>query len=227
MDPRILDGEYDYEEELLPQEPYRALSAMAVASLVCGAASLLAAVWWFCGLIPLAGIILGVVALRRIRRYPDLYTGKAFAQTGIALSILFWVGGWGWLYYLYQTQAPPGYLVITYDMLHSAPGKPGDEIPPEAAELVDRPVFVKGYMVPGRYSMNVKEFIMCRDNGVCSFCNPQPQLTDLIAVKLFRGLETEYTTHLIGVGGTFKVKKDAKPGEAVYQIDADVLRWAP
>jgi len=227
IDPRIFDQEHETEEEHVPHEPYRAVSVLAVSSLVCGALSPLAAVWWFMGVVPLAGIVLGILGLRRIGRRPELFTGVEFAYGGIALSAVFWIAGWSWQYYLYRTQAPPGYLVVTYDMLHSKPGQPGNKIPPEAENLVDRPVFVKGYMTPGRYQMNVKEFILCRDNGVCSFCNPQPVLTDLVQVKLIHGLETEYTTHLIGVGGKFKINKDAKPGEVFYQIDADVLRWAP
>jgi hypothetical protein len=227
VDPRIFEQEHETEEEHLPHEPYRAVSALAVASLVCGVLSVLCAVWWFMGVAPLAGVVLGLVALRRIGRRPELFTGVEFAYAGIALSAVFWIAGWSWQYYLYRTQAPPGYLVMTYDMLHSKPGKPGNVIPPEAEDLVDRQVFVKGYMMPGRYQMNVKEFVMCRDNGVCSFCNPQPNLTDLIEVKLINGLETEYTTHLLGVGGKFKINKEAKPGQAVYQLEGDVLRWAP
>lgn len=68
---------------------YRAISALAVISALLGVVSALCFVdlnW-----LPAAalGLIFGVMAERKIRRRPDVLTGRSFAQAGIALSVIF------------------------------------------------------------------------------------------------------------------------------------------
>jgi hypothetical protein len=68
---------------------YRAVSALAVTSMVFGALTIFSfADIWFLGFGVLA-IVLGVLAQRKIRRFPDLLTGKGMAQVGIALGLVF------------------------------------------------------------------------------------------------------------------------------------------
>lgn len=68
---------------------YRAISRMAIASLVLGATSILCvASPWFLLLAGLA-IVAGVLGQRTIRRFPDMYTGVGFAQSGIAMAVIF------------------------------------------------------------------------------------------------------------------------------------------
>lgn len=68
---------------------YRAVSRPAVASLLLGVAGVLAfADLWFL-LFSLAAIVAGVVALRRINRFPDMLTGAGLARIGIALGLVF------------------------------------------------------------------------------------------------------------------------------------------
>ncbi len=90
---------------------YRAISPMAVASLVFGVLALFtftSTTWWITMFFNvLAGtwqdppisalyyvsailaILTGRLALRKIRKYPDLFTGASFARAGIALGIIF------------------------------------------------------------------------------------------------------------------------------------------
>lgn len=215
----------DFEEE--PSVPYRALSVLAVASLAFGILSAVTCLHWGLGLIPAVGILLGLLALRRIGRAPEERTGLGVAWAGIGVSVALWIAGSGLLIHLYYTQAPPGYFPIPYSLLQRDPSASGQLVPQTAYDLDDKRVFIKGYMTPGRQYRGIKNFILCRDNGVCSYCNPRPEPTDLIEVKLIHGLEAEYTTHLVGVGGKFKVNPDAgKPGfrGILYQLEADVLR---
>jgi hypothetical protein len=68
---------------------YRAISRMAVFSLLLGLASVLTfASPWF-ALAGLGAIATGVVATRTIRRYSDLLTGAKLAQVGIAMGLVF------------------------------------------------------------------------------------------------------------------------------------------
>ena len=225
-EPFVTDDELEELDES-PRARYRPLCGLAVGSLVFGLLSGLTGLHWGLGVIPPIGILLGIIALRRIRQSPEEMIGFELAWAGIGLSVLLWIAGYSLQTYLYYTQAPPGYFPIPYSLLQPDPNVPGQIVPPTAYEQEDKRVFIKGYMTPGRQQWGIKSFILCRDNGVCSYCNPKPEPTDLIEVTLIHGLEAEYTTHLIGVGGEFKVNPDVgKPGfrGMIYQMEADVLR---
>src|SRR4051794_6272658 len=94
---------------------YRALSSLAVASLVVGALSCLALFDFSLAVIPITGTLAGAWALRSIRQRDGELTGRRLAWTGIVLSLLFWGVGWGRLSYLLATEVPPGYERISYD----------------------------------------------------------------------------------------------------------------
>jgi hypothetical protein len=68
---------------------YRAISKLAIGSMICG---LLAALSFVDSLFLIAGgiaAVLGILAQRNIKRYPDILTGKTLAQAGIALGLAF------------------------------------------------------------------------------------------------------------------------------------------
>jgi hypothetical protein len=232
-----------------PPGRYRAVTALGVLSLAFGVLSALAVVEWVWGVLPAAGIVLGWIALRRIYRTPEEITGAGFAKAGVIFSAVFWAVGVSYLTYVYFTQAPAGYKPVSYAMLQLPPdAPPGQLVPPAAEELDGERVYIRGYMVPGRQQSGIKRFFLSDDPGVCSFCVPKPKVTQLIEVKLTNDMEAEYTTHLIGLGGKFRVdtgrpkkKTEEKPEEAarlkpgevpperpgggvVYQLEADYLR---
>jgi hypothetical protein len=71
---------------------YRAISKLAIYSILCGALSI------FCWAHPLfyvasvLAVVLGFLAYRSIRQYPDMLTGHGLASTGIALGLIFGLG---------------------------------------------------------------------------------------------------------------------------------------
>ncbi len=71
---------------------YRAISNRAIFSLVFGAMAI------FCFAHPIfyvaavLAVVLGVLAHRAIREYPDMLTGHGLANAGIALGLDFWPG---------------------------------------------------------------------------------------------------------------------------------------
>jgi len=68
---------------------YRAISTAAVLSLVTGVGSVFCyADLWFL-LLAAAAVLLGLSALKSIRRYPDVLTGSAIAKVGIGIALLF------------------------------------------------------------------------------------------------------------------------------------------
>lgn len=67
---------------------YRAITPMAVASLVFGVLSVLCVAGLSFLVFPILAVITGTLAQRKIQRMPDLFTGKGFAQAGVALGLV-------------------------------------------------------------------------------------------------------------------------------------------
>jgi hypothetical protein len=79
------------EEPVIENEfpAYRAISAMAVTSLLFGVLSILCfADSWFL-VAAVAAIVTGALATRKIQRLPDVLTGRALAQAGIGMGLVF------------------------------------------------------------------------------------------------------------------------------------------
>jgi hypothetical protein len=68
---------------------YRAISPLAIVSLILGLFSVLAFANNYMIAISIAAIATGATAIRKIQRFPDLYTGKVFAQAGIVIALIF------------------------------------------------------------------------------------------------------------------------------------------
>ncbi|HTU25139.1 MAG TPA: DUF4190 domain-containing protein [Pirellulales bacterium] len=204
---------------------YRALSKVAVASLVLGVASLTAALAWVFIPLPLAGILLGVVALRSIRSRPDELAGIQVAKAGLALSALFAVAGPAWLLYQRIAEVPDGYERISYDELQPVKGTRPDAIPESALALEGKKIFIKGFIYPGREMDGIKTFLLVRDQGDCCF-GGNPKITDRIQVTLVDPLRLTYKTRLHKLAGVFHVRPATAVnagGAVFYQLEADHL----
>ncbi len=68
---------------------YRALAASAIVSLVLGVASIFSFASISFAWLGVGGVLAGVLALRTIRRLPDVYDGAKLAKAGIATSAMF------------------------------------------------------------------------------------------------------------------------------------------
>lgn len=207
---------------------YRALSTAAVACLVLGILSPLAAVSWVFGVIPALAIGLGMRALWRIRQFPEDYTGLGLARAGLALAAISWPLGWGRLTYEYVTEVPDGFQRISYAELQADPHKPEELVPPTALALDGKRVFIKGYVYPGAMNHGIKRFLLVRDNGTCCFGGQKPKLNDMIDVTLGGDLAIDYTTGIRKLAGTFRVAPrqgvDPEVGMVLYQLDADYVK---
>lgn len=215
------------EDDYNPADAYRALSTAAVAALALGVLSVLAVLDWWLGLIPFVAILLGIVALRKIRGQPDELTGRGVAIGGIVLAALFWIGGCGWLGYVRATEVPNGYARVDYSLLQPQPDDPPDSIPPEAKALDGKQIFIKGYVYPGMQKDGITEFLLVRDQGSCCF-GGNPKITDRIQVSLSGSKGFEFSQGLFKVAGTFHVTPpkqavDAK-GVVFYHLDEAMLR---
>lgn len=206
-------------------EQYRALSSLAVAGAVLGVVGLLALLDWFLALIPLVGIVVSLLALRRIRTSDGELTGRPAALTGLVLNLLLLPGALGLHTYVYLTEVPPGYQRVSYSELQPDDSNP--VLPPApAAALEGRQIFIKGYILPGAQDVNLTHFILVRDNGACCFGAAEPKLTDKIEVRLTGELSLDYTTRQVKLAGTFHVEPAHVDGgrAVIYHLLADYAK---
>jgi len=68
---------------------YRAISSTAVLSLILGLGSVFCftSLWFL--VVVATSVFFGLIALRKIRQFPEVLTGAAFARLGIGLAVLF------------------------------------------------------------------------------------------------------------------------------------------
>ncbi|MGC8639003.1 MAG: DUF4190 domain-containing protein [Isosphaeraceae bacterium] len=71
---------------------YRAISTQAVFSIVCGILALLSVANSYFFLFAILAVVLGVLADRKIQRYPDVLTGRGLAKAGVAMGLIFGLG---------------------------------------------------------------------------------------------------------------------------------------
>ena len=217
------DDSYEDDEEYVDPR-YRAVNQRAVLSLVFGALSFLTVFHWFFGILPAAGIVLGVLGLRQINRAMTEMKGRALAAAGLALSVVLWTTGASCLYVWQHHSVPTGYEEITFATLQHDKSKGEFRIPRKAAELDGKRVFIKGYMYPGRQVFNIKEFVMVPTTSHCKFCLTKISPTQMVRVEMVGDMTAEYKTSLSGVGGILRVEPSIRLGRSPYLIEADVFR---
>jgi hypothetical protein len=205
-----------------PAARYRAVSRAAVGSLALAVLSPIVFLSWWFAVAPAAAIFLGWRALLHIDRSKEDLTGRSMALVGMGLALVAWTGGYAWLALARAREVPSGYQRVEYSELQPDPEKPDEWIPASATALNDKKIYVKGYMMPSRQQIRLGGFILCPTNGVCKFCNPNPTRTEMILVTLSGDLVTDYTTHLLGIGGRFHVDPQSPTG-IPYSMEVDYL----
>ncbi len=204
---------------------YRALSTLAVISLIVGLLSALALFDWIWLVLPVCGIVLGLCAWRNVKKRPDELSGLALAKAGVALSAVFLFAGPSRLTFELMNEVPEGYNRISYETLQPDINNPGEKIPEGALALDGKRVFIKGYVFPGSKEYGIKTFLLVRDQGDCCF-GGNPKVTDRVQVTLVDPLRLTFRKRLHGVAGVFHVKPAPAVdgiGGVYYQLEADYL----
>ncbi len=220
----IIENIPDYEDRV---QPYRALSKSAVFCLVIGLLSFTALLFPALLLLPAVGILLGLLGLGKLRRYPEEFTGRTAAVLGLVLNVVLLVSGCSLHAVVYATEVPEGFQRISFAELQPVAEAPHLPIPPGALELDGKKVFIKGYVYPDGQQYNIKRFILIPDMGTCCF-GGQPKLTDMVEVTLRDPLRTFFERRKRRLAGTLTVDMRLKPvsglGGVYYRLDAEYVR---
>ncbi len=167
------------------------------------------------------GLITGFRGISSVKRY-DM-AGRAAARAGVACSILALGDRRGRHGVSGDERGARG---LHSHLLRTLAAQRGGHDPPSAKELDGKKVYIKGYMYPTDQTTQIKEFVLCRDNGTCCF-GGQPKLTDMIQVKLKEPLALDYHTGLRYIAGNFKVEQSQAPGTlgtVLYHLEADYAK---
>lgn len=185
--------------------PYKAISRGAIVSIVFFVLALPGLLPTFAPLLILAlpGLMFAAFGLRAIQRYPEEFSGKNLALTGLIGCAALFVGGFAQHTYIYLTEVPEGYERVQFFKLQ-APDKSPD-VPTETALAIDGDaVFLKGYIHPSSGSGMLRQFILVPDLGTCCF-GGQPKSSDMIEVTLPAGNSVRAGMTKRKLAGTFKV----------------------
>jgi hypothetical protein len=214
-----------------PELRYRAMSGLAVFSLVIAVLSLPSLVLpGAIGVLFMAGsflaAVLGFISIRAIKQRPDELLGTSVGWCGAIIGAATLVISIGWNAYVTATEVPEGYTRVSFREL--APNNRDRDLPvsKKALELDGKRVYIKGYTAPGTQRVGLKEFTLVRDIGDCCF-GGQPEPTHMMNVKFMNGLSVNYGYSLRGVGGILRVEKQPRLGDlggSYFRLEADHVR---
>ena len=205
---------------------YKPVHTLAVICLVVGLLSFGAYVG-----VPLVGVCIigigiGLLAWFQIQASEGFYGGKIIAFVGIFLCTGNLFGSAGFHAWNYYHEVPEGYERISFTKEISEKktifrnGR--HEFHPDVLALHEKKVFLKGYMYPTNQTEDLEGFILVKDNGQCCF-GGQPQLTDMILVKMNGNKTVDYYQTRVAVAGTFKLGDITQGGNLspIYILEAD------
>jgi hypothetical protein len=203
------------------------MNRAAVASLALAVLSIPALLFSTLLALPIAGIILGLVAIRSIKRYPEEWSGLRVAHAGVISCMVVAVAGAALHITEYVTEVPEGYERISFYELQPDKDRPDLPVPPKALELDGKRVFVKGFVYPDGQQSNITRFVLVPDRGTCCF-GGQPKLTDMIEVSIVSDDRLRYSLQMRKLAGTLHVDTRLKPvsglGGVYYRLDADYVK---
>lgn len=209
--------------------PYRAMSSMAISSLVFAALGMLSGFFFWpalglCGI----GAVVGWIGYRQIRRFPEEFDGLGIALAGIGINAAILLGVGVMHSYIYMTEVPDGYTRVQFYELQQDASQTVDVPTQRAAEIDGQQVFLKGYIHPSSGSGLLKRFILVPDLGTCCF-GGQPKSSDMIEITLEGGQTTKAGLTKKKLAGTFQLniaprKVTDFENSVFYKLNVDIVR---
>ncbi len=207
--------EYPVDEEWGDEsEIYRSVSTMAVFACILGIITQLAWVWPGLTVVAAVTVILGWLARRRIRRYPNELTGSRLALVGLLGGTIALVGAPTFAVVYGNLQVPEGYEMVTFGELRPSPEElgQGEKVSATAKELEGKKVFIRGYVHPAVSGFrDIRSFVLVPDIKTCCF-GGQPNVYDMVEVEVVEGTGVSYGLRRRGIGGIFRVRPQRRKG---------------
>ena len=170
------------------------------------------------------GVILGLFAIRHIKKSRGELRGTWLAVVGLILSATFAVVGVYLQYHWFSTEVPPDHIRVNFPrdiskLEFEYEGKQR-KIPRPVEQLLGKKIFIKGWMMPSKKTQGLNNFILIKDSGDCCF-GGAPKAFDHIEVTLTDGQTTDsYATAMISVSGVLNANPNVPEEETVYTMQA-------
>ncbi len=204
---------------------YTPMSPLAPIGLVLALFGLLA-FYIFGGIfIAFAAAIVCLIAVTKIKNAEGAIGGGIPAKIGLTLSALTVVGSSAMYYWNYATECPEGYErhnfareIAAKQFVYNGRTR---LIHPEVEPLMEKPVFIKGWLYQTRSTRNQRDFILLKDSGDCCF-GGDPAQFDMIQVTVdpeHPPVDFPMLTH-ITVAGVISADPTAPDGMPVYTMKA-------
>lgn len=215
--------EYDDGRSGVETTDYKKINPLTVLALVFAIIGCLGFFFKYLIVFPVVGVVLGIIALRKILHAPDEIGGFVLTTATIALAFLIAVSGFSTQVWMYYHKAPSGYEVVDFNAM--AIDKKTGAVPENIIALNGKKVFVEGFMYPTNRQSGIEDFTMVRTLAHCKYCSPGTNPADMIAVQLEKGMAVNYRANkTVGVGGILYVEPNFKAGEIPYSIEANIFR---
>lgn len=202
---------------------YVPVSPWGPISLVLGVLSLSGFYGVYGLVVALFGVVVGGVAISKIRAEGGTVKGMGSAVVGAVLATACLSLGSTKMAYAYSTECPEGFLRVNFPRDISAKQfvyiGAMRKLHPDVMPLEGQKVFLKGFMWQTQKSEGLTEFVLLKDNGECCF-GGKAQPYDMMLVKLQDGLTTRAYTGMVAVAGVLTVNLKAGEDEAVYILEA-------
>ena len=193
---------------------YQAISALAVASLLVGAASATAIIGAPLWIVPLVGILLSWLALFRIDRSAGTLSGRPLALAGLGLAVCFGAAGIADYFYSQRLVARDAQQVANRWFLALAQGEP------ELAHQWTRPIGGRAGLVDPQLLKNYYEEDKERRDALAAFVGQKPIAT-LLRLGARAHVELDSTTGIdVPMAGfvtqVYRVTSDEAGGPAPF-----------
>ena len=204
---------------------YRPMPVLVPISLALAVVSISALLGIVGILVAVLASLASISAIVVIARSEGMYSGRVMAIIALVLSLAFGTLGVASQIYAFKTEVPEGYRRVSFAREISAKGFPIKEgkatLHPDVAALIDKKIFLKGYMYPQAQKKGLRQFLLLKDTGECCF-GGQPKPTDMILVKMQNEKGADYHTGRVAVAGTLRLTRDRTPEglEPIYALEA-------
>lgn len=211
----LQSGEFDY-------RPTPVLVPIGLALAVVSAFALLGAIGI---VIAFIAVVVSLSGLLVIARSEGMYGGRVMGIIAFVVSLTFGMLGVVSQVYAFNTEVPEGYTRVSFARDVSAKGFVFEDgkyaLHPDVAALIEKNIFLKGYMYPQRQKEGLRQFLLLKDTGECCF-GGQPKPTDMILIKMKQEKGARYRTGRVAVSGTLKLTKDRTPEglQPIYALEA-------
>jgi hypothetical protein len=217
--------------EITNEFDYTPMSPLAPIAVIMSLLGLTAFIGFYGIFVALIAVVISWLAVGKIKAADGELGGLGLSRIALVVSVVTVASSSVLLAYNYSTECPEGYErhnfpreISDYQFVYTGGQR---AIPPEVQPILNKKVFIKGFVYHTRTTRNQREFILLKDQGDCCF-GGDPAPHDMIHITLSEDHDSVNFPMLtmVSVAGIIKADPTAPPGQAVYEMEADKCEYS-